>query len=84
MAEMSEGLSKPYKVQGASHLDHPPEGRKLEEAFKLMAIREDKDKENKEPKTRNLTMVKVGAHGRRWVPVEEEARAIDETTEYHH
>ena len=49
-----------------------------------MAIREDKDKENKEPKTRNLTMVKVGAHGRRWVPVEEEARAIDETTEYHH
>ena len=25
MADMSEGLSKPYEVQGGSHLDHLPE-----------------------------------------------------------
>ena len=40
MGEMSKGLNKPYEVQGAGHLDHLPEEKKLEEAFRLMAIEE--------------------------------------------
>ena len=45
MGELSQGLNKPYEVQGAGHLDHLPEEMKLEEAFKLMAIEEGEEEE---------------------------------------
>ena len=45
MGELSQGLNKPYEVQGAGHLDHLPEDMKLEEAFKLMAIEEGEEEE---------------------------------------
>ena len=45
MGELSQGLNKPYEVQGAGHLDHLPERKKLEEAFRLMAIEEGEEEE---------------------------------------
>ena len=82
MTEKSKGLKKPYEVQGASHLDEMdevPEERRLADAFRLMAISEE-NKENIPPKgAEDLTVISV-RHGKKLVPRNQEAEAVDETT----